>query len=224
MSFQGFAKEGVAWFQALAVAQNREWFQKNRDAYESLWLEPTKALVEDLKAPLAKIYKRPVGAPKLFRLNRDVRFSKDKSPYKTQMAAIVPFDGFATMESPAAFYFHLGLEEVVAFGFYALETPEVKRLRTGLLDEKAGAELQKRVDAAKKVGLAPMAIETLKRVPPGVDPEHARAELLKLKGLALSTSKIPKGVRFKADFKDWVLELAKASAPVVEWGFKHKLA
>lgn len=221
--FQGFPKEGVSWFQALALNQTREWFQANRAGYEAAWVAPMTALMDELKAPLAKIYGRALGPAKHFRLNRDVRFSKDKTPYKTNVSAMFPFDGFAPMEGPAALYLHLGLDEVVAFGFYMLEPPALARLRKKIVDEKAGKALQKLVDAAAKHGLSLDAMETLKRAPPGVDPSHPRIELLKRKGLALSRTDIPKRVRFSPALKDWLLDEARAAAPLLKWGFANQL-
>ena len=221
--FTGFPKPGLSWFQSLAVAQNREWFQAHKAGYEQLWLHPMESLLSELRAPLEKLYGRKLGATKIFRLNRDVRFSKDKSPYKTNIAGMLPFDGFKPMEGPAALYVHLGLEEVVAFGFYMLEPASLQRLRKLLIDEKTGAPLAKLMAAAGKKGLVPDSMEKLKRPPPGVSPDHPRVELLKQKALALSTEQIPKSVRFGAGFKAWVLEQAKAAAPVVKWGLAQKL-
>ncbi len=222
--FTGFDKAGISWFQGLAMAQNREWFHEHRDAYEQLWLTPMKSLIHELTAPLAKIHGRKLGPPKFFRLNRDVRFSKDKSPYKTNTSALVPFEGLGgPMEGPAALYLHLGLEEVVAFGFYALEPDALKRLRARILDEKTGPALQKLVDIATRQGLSLDGMEQLKRAPTGVDPAHPRIALLKFKGLALSRSDIPKKVRFSADLKPWILEQAEAAAPVIKWGLAQNL-
>ncbi|MFT3711702.1 MAG: DUF2461 domain-containing protein [Archangium sp.] len=221
MSFEGFHKDGVGWFHALSIQQNRDWFQANKEDFERLWNAPMKAFLAELKSPLQKIFKKPVGEPKVFRIHRDVRFSKDKSPYKTWMAGLLPFAGGKAMEGPAALYLHLGLEEFVAFGFYVLEPPQLKRLRAGILDDKKGKDLEKRVALAGKSGLEHTSMESLKRAPPGVDPKHPRIELLKQKALGLSTSSIPKSVRFSPKLTDWVLTQAKAAAPVLEWGFKN---
>ncbi|MDP1821637.1 MAG: DUF2461 domain-containing protein [Archangium sp.] len=221
--FTGFPKPGISWFQSLAVAQNREWFQAHKAGYEQLWLSPMQSLLAEVRAPLEKLYGRKLGPTKIFRLNRDVRFSKDKSPYKTNVAGLIPFDGFKPMEGPAALYLHLGLEEVVAFGFYMLEPASLQRLRKLLIDEKTGPGLAKLMAAAQKKGLLPDAMEKLKRPPPGVRPDHPRVELLKHKALALSRSDVPKSVRFGAGLKAWVLEQAKAAAPVVKWGLAQKL-
>ncbi len=221
--FTGFPRAGLSWFQSLAVAQNREWFQAHRAGYEQLWLQPMQSLLSELRSPLEKLYGRKLGATKIFRLNRDVRFSKDKSPYKTNIAGMLPFEGFKPMEGPAALYLHLGLEEVVAFGFYMLEPSSLQRLRKLLIEDKTGAPVAKLIAAAGKKGLVPDSMEKLKRPPPGVSPDHPRVELLKHKALGLANEDIPKSVRFGAGFKGWVLEQAKAAAPVVKWGLAQKL-
>jgi uncharacterized protein (TIGR02453 family) len=220
-SFKGFQKDGVAFFRGLAMAQNRDWFQAHRAEFEALWLEPMKTFLAEVKAPLAKVFKRPVGEVKVFRINRDVRFSKDKSPYKTHLAGMVPFAGGKAMESPAALYLHLGMEDLVAFGFYLLEPPQLKRLRAAVLDEKKGKELARRVAAAEKAGLELDSMEKLKRAPPGVDPNHPRIELLRQKGLGLLGREIPARVRYGAGFLEWTLAQARAAAPVIAWGFEN---
>ena len=221
--FTGFSKPGISWFDGLAMAQSREWFHANKAAYELLWLNPMKSLLAELEKPLAKVHGRKLGPAKLFRLNRDVRFSKNKNPYKTNISALIPFEGHAAMEGPAALYLHLGLDEVVAFGFYMLEPAALQRLRKRIIDEKTGPGLQKLVTALEKKGLSLDGMEKLKRAPLGVDPTHPRIELLKNKGLAVSRSDIPKGVRFGPELKDWIVEQAALAAPLIKWGFTQKL-
>lgn len=221
--FTGFPKEGVSWFQALALAQSREWFQAHKGAFDELWVQPMKALLDELSAPLAKVYGRPLGPPKLFRLNRDLRFSKDKTPYKTHIAGMLPFEGAAAMSGPAALYLHLGLNEVVGFGYYVLGPAELKRLRQSILQDATGRPLQKLVDSAQKRGLEFGGLDKLRRPPPGVDADHPRVELLKQKGLAVSRTDIPKKVRFGKELKPWLLEQAKLAAPILKWGFARRL-
>lgn len=99
----------------------------------------------------------------------------------------------------------------------------MQRLRKLIIDDKTGKKVGALFEAAAKVGLQPDAMETLKRPPPGVDKAHPRVELLKHKGLALTREDIPKAVRFKASFKDWLVEQAKAAAPLIKWGLAQKL-
>lgn len=224
MPFAGFEKAGLTWFKALARAQSREWFQAHKGEFETLWRAPLEALLEELQPALEKVYGRSLGPPKVFRLNRDLRFAKDKSPYKTNLAAAFPLAAKGAMESATALYLSLGLEEMVAFGYYSLEKPALLRLREGILDEARGKALQKVVDRAAGKGLEPTALESLKRVPSGIDPDHPRAALLKLKGLALSTTDIPREVRFSKDLKRWLVDLARAAEPLIAWGDAQKLS
>ncbi len=136
---------------------------------------------------------------------------------------MLPFDGFKPMEGPAALYLHLGLEEFIGFGYYRLEPPSLQRLRKLLIEDKTGAPVAKLVAAAQKKGLRPDAMEKLKRPPPGVTPDHPRVELLKFKALALGRQDLPSSVRFGAGLKTWLVEQAKAAAPVVKWGLAQKL-
>lgn len=83
--FAGFTPAGPRFFRSLARTNNRNWFEANRPVYETAVREPLRALVEGLDVALAAIVPEITGDPKrsLFRINRDIRFSKDKSPYKT---------------------------------------------------------------------------------------------------------------------------------------------
>lgn len=224
MAFSGFPKEGISWFQGLALTQTREWFAENREAYELLWVQPMTALLSELEKPLSRVYGRTVAAGKIFRIYRDVRFAKDKTPYKTHIAAVMKFDGAASMEGPAALYLQLGLQEFAGMGSYYLEAPQLKRFRALVLDEKEGPKVQKLVDGAAKAGLSLDGIEKLKRVPPGVAKDHPRGELLRFKGLAVGTDSIPASVRYSPKLKDWLVEEARAAMPLVKWAIAQKLA
>ncbi len=221
--FTGFPAEGVSFFRALAMNQRREWFQENRAAFDTLWAEPMRALVSELHAPLAKLYRGTVLKPgKIFRIHRDVRFSNDKTPYKTNVSSVFglmagPFDG------PTALYFQLGLEDYAGAGSYALAPDALKIFRRRLLADKSGAAAEKALKTATKAGLTVGAMEKLKRAPPGVPVDHPRVELLKLKGLSLGTEEIPKKVRHSKALAPWLLAQAEAAVPTVRWLLAQKL-
>lgn len=222
-TFTGFPAEGVSWFHALAMNQRREWFQENRAAFETLWAEPMRSLVAELQTPLAKLYRGTLLKPgKVFRLHRDVRFSNDKTPYKTNVSAVFGLMAGA-FDGPTALYLQLGLEDYAGSGSYALAPDSLKRLRSRLLADKSGVALQKVLTLAQKAGLTVGAMESLKRAPPGVPLNHPRLQLLKLKGLALGTEEIPLRVRHTKALVPWLLEQAKAAAPVVRWLLAQKL-
>src|SRR5262249_19685557 len=114
-SFTGFDRTAPQFFHELAGGMNREWFLANKECYERQWVAPMTALLTEVAERLAKAY-APIklAPPKLLRIYRDVRFSKDKSPYKTNIAGLIP-----TAKGTTAIYIHLRLgEEFLAFGHH----------------------------------------------------------------------------------------------------------
>src|SRR5215210_4710551 len=102
MAFLGFPREGARFFAQLAVKQDREWFKEHKAQYAELWETPMKALMEELAPKLAKRYPGvKLLPPKHFRIYRDVRFSKDKSPFKTTINAMIGFPGGEEIGAPA---------------------------------------------------------------------------------------------------------------------------
>src|SRR5689334_6860185 len=129
MAFPGLSREGDAFFAQLSARQDREWFKAHKAEYQELWEAPMKALLEELKAPLAKQYRgAKLAEPKQFRIYRDVRFSRDKSPFKTHIAAMIRCAGDEE-SAPAAIYMHFGLTDEIAAGHWMLPPDKVKRYR-----------------------------------------------------------------------------------------------
>ncbi|MBK7861732.1 MAG: DUF2461 domain-containing protein [Archangiaceae bacterium] len=218
MAFTGFPREGIRFFHELAMRQDREWFKENKAEYVRLWEQPMKELLADVSGALSKQYRRwKLSPPKVMRIYRDVRFSKDKSPFKTHVAGTISFPGGDEAGAPAALYLHLGREEIVAAGHWMLPTDRLKRFRALVNDEKTGRELEKRVVALEKRGFQVTGFEALKRVPPPYDKEHPRARFLKLKGLGLAAPKVPTAVRNSPKLAKWVVEQSAQLAPVVGW-------
>jgi uncharacterized protein (TIGR02453 family) len=221
--FAGFSRQGVPFFQGLALAQSREWFQAHKADYESLWRGPMTALLTELREPAGKILGRKVAPPKIFRINRDVRFSKDKSPYKTHCGGLLGFGEVSAPDGVAGLYVQLGTEEFAATGFYELDGDRLALLRKRILDEKAGSKLAKLVAACEAHGQSVISTQALKRAPSGVSPDHPRIALLRQKGLAVSFPAIPKSVRHTVGLKGWLLEQLEIAAPVVKWGMENGL-
>ncbi len=221
--FAGFSRQGVPFFQGLAVAQSRDWFGAHKADYEALWRAPMLSLLTEVRGPAEELFGRKVAPPKIFRINRDVRFSKDKSPYKTHCGGLLGFGEVSSPEGVAGLYLQLGLEEFAATGFYALDSDRLALLRKRILDEKAGSKLAKLVAGCEARGQVAMSMQALKRAPSGVSPDHPRIALLRQKGLAVSFPGIPKGVRYTVGLKAWLLEQLRVAAPVVQWGFENGL-
>jgi uncharacterized protein (TIGR02453 family) len=221
--FEGFADARLAFFRALAKHQNRDWFAAHKGEYEEGWQKPMQALLAEAREKLDPVYRHcELAEPKVMRIYRDVRFSKDKSPYKTWIGGGVSVARKASLpEAPAALYMHLGLEKgratcFGASGVYGMMPDVLARYRAALLEDKRGREIAGIVAKLEKRGYRVGAMETMKKVPRGVDPEHPRAELLKKKGLIVSFE-APAAKLTKRALLDWAVERAREAAPLVEW-------
>lgn len=218
--FEGFADSGRRFFRALARNQRREWFDAHRDEYESGWLRPMRALLAELRERLDPLFPHhPLDEPKVFRIHRDVRFSKDKSPYKTHVGGYVGIAGAGRGPSaPAALYVHLGADELfVCAGHYMMDGPQLARFRAAVLDDRRGRALATMLGGLARAGFAVGSHETLKQVPRWVDPGHPRAELLKRKGLIVTFPSLPPELLVSRRLVDWTWRHVRRTVPVVEW-------
>jgi uncharacterized protein (TIGR02453 family) len=218
-TFTGFPKTAPAFFHELAVEMNRDWFIANKQRYETEWVQPMTALLSYVRDRLAPAYK-PVklGEAKVMRIHRDVRFSKDKAPYKTHIGAVITVEGKKVGEGGnAAMYIHLGTEEeFVGVGTYFFDPERLAIWRTQVAG-KAGAEIAALIAKARKAGYEVGGHDDYKKVPKGFDPDHPRADLLKMKGLTAGPGEIPRGMLHKPELADWLVTHGKALAPLVKW-------
>lgn len=218
--FTGFADTKRRFFRALAKNQNREWFKAHEEEYRQGWLEPMHALLWDVRAKLVRTYgDATLDPPKVFRIHRDVRFSRDKSPYKTHIGGFVPIAGRGGhgAPGPVAIYLHLGTDNYAGTGNWMMEPAQLASFRTALLDERRGGELTKILGRLEKAGCSLGSHETLKRPPRGFDPAHPRAELAKRKGLVVGFPEIPVELLTSRELVDWLAKHARSAAPLVEW-------
>ncbi len=222
-TFAGFAKDAPRFFHELAAEMNRDWFVAHKPEYEALWVAPMTALLTEVRAALVPAYRGvTLAAPKLFRIHRDVRFGKDKTPYKTHCAGVVKIgDDPAVMTTGAALYLHLGVDEYCGAGFYDFTPAHLARWRKAVAADRPGKELVTLIAAAKRAGLHADAHEVMARVPRGVDPDHPRAELLRHKGCVLGFPAIPRGLIHKPAFAAWLVTQATHAAPMLRWITRH---
>jgi uncharacterized protein (TIGR02453 family) len=220
-AFAGFSDEGGKFFKALAKRNEREWFQEHKAEYEEGWNEPMKALLEDLRPAIDAVYERcDLGEPKVFRIHRDVRFSKDKSPYKTHIGGYIPLvrTGKKTTDVPMALYFHVSAGETfAAAGHYMMEKESLERFQAAVADDTRGKALIKILASLAKKGFVAQAHDRYKRVPKAFPPDHPRAELLTYKGLTVTFPEVPKGMLTSPKLVKWLADGCKTSAPLVDW-------
>ena len=221
--FTGFPKDAMGFWHELEVEMNKAWFDAHKARYEAQWVAPFTALLAQVSAKLAATYRGiPLGAPKIMRIHRDVRFGKDKSPYKTWIGGGISLDNKKPTESVVALYAHFGLgEDFVGAGQYTFMDDTLVRWRKVVADAKTGPAIAKLVAKLTKKGYGIAASDTLARVPKPFDPEHPRAELLRMKGLVVTFPAIPRGLIHKPAFADWLVEHAKAAAPLAKWLHAH---
>lgn len=183
-----FGKELFRFLKDLEKHNDREWFQKNKARYEAEARDPMLHFVAAFGRPLAGISRhfeadpRPVGGS-MFRIYRDTRFAKDKSPYKTHVAAHFPHraSGENGVHGPG---FYLHLEPGASFAGGGLWHPDPESL---LKVRQAIASNPREWKAVRKPGVEILG-DALKRVPPGFDPAHPFADDLKHKDFYVGTS------------------------------------
>jgi uncharacterized protein (TIGR02453 family) len=166
--FTGFGPKALAFFKALSFHQDKAWFEENRALYESDVLEPMVALLDDLtEAYAAKgIPLKALGKRSVFRIHRDVRFARDKSPYKTHCGATLT--RFGGKLDQGLIYLHIDPEGCfMAAGFHMLEPAELAKVRQAIA--AAPARLHALEKALAKGKLALTSEFQLSRVPRGFE-------------------------------------------------------
>jgi uncharacterized protein (TIGR02453 family) len=163
--FTGWTGDFKGFFTGLQVNNSKAYFDAHRDQYERDVKQPMVALLADLESRF--------GPPRLSRPNRDIRFSADKSPYKTNIYATTRDGGYVAL-SPE------GL--VVGGGRYMLEAAQLARFREAVAASGSGAKLVALVDGLRKKGYD-LGGQELKRVPPPFPQDHRRGGLLRYKRL-----------------------------------------
>jgi uncharacterized protein (TIGR02453 family) len=167
-AFRGWPEECQRFFIGLELDNSKRYFDAHRKIYEEAVRGPMVALIESLEADY--------GPGKVFRANRDIRFSKDKSPYKTNIA------GYAGMDGRGGYLALDARGLTVAAGRYEMTPAQLTKYRKKVAAQSTGAPLAAIVGKLEKAGYS-LGGEALKRVPAGLPPDHARARLLRHKVL-----------------------------------------
>jgi uncharacterized protein (TIGR02453 family) len=223
--FGGFSDEAIQFFLELQAEQSRTWFKAHQADFLEHCRKPLELLVYQLQEQLTDVYPHIASVePHFFRIQRDTRFAKDKAPYKTNIAADLPIrprrDGEDQHTTPGL-YLSFGLDgEFVAIGAWHMAPEALVRYRALLDDRRLGRQLKSCVDRLVSEGWQIASMETLKRVPPPYPQDHACAELLKHKGLALSIQ-ATEGISATPAFADWVEAKLRDARDVVDWLDKH---
>jgi uncharacterized protein (TIGR02453 family) len=185
-AFAGFPPEAMTFFRALKKNNTREWFQPRKEIYDQKVRGPMLELVAALMRRLADFAPDHVGDPAkaIYRIYRDTRFSKNKTPYKTHIAAVFPRRDLEK-HGGAGYYFSVSPEEVEVGGGVYMPAPEsLRAIREHLLQHHAEF---RRIAAARAVRrlFGEVYGDSLTRVPKGFPPDHPAADLLRMKQFLL---------------------------------------
>ena len=219
-SFEGFSQELITFFEDLKKNNRKEWFDSHRKDYDRFVMEPARAFVLDMGERLRMIAPDIQAVPKvnqsLFRINRDTRFSKDKSPYKTNLG-IWFWEGNRKRMECSGFYFHFGDGKMMlGTGMHMFSPEHLKAYREAVVDEKLGKKLAKAAESVSGKGYL-IGVKHYKRVPRGLDPGHERADFLLHKGLtAMKEEKVPNAF-FSSAIIDYAFSSFKDMSPIHQW-------
>jgi uncharacterized protein (TIGR02453 family) len=192
-----FTPKATKFFAGLERDNSKEYWTANKAVFESEVKEPMSALVESLPEEF--------GPFKTFRMNRDIRFSADKSPYKTQHGAAHEADG-------TVHYVHLDAHGLMAAcGAYMMAPDQLERYREAVAAERTGRALQNILDELNERG------EPLKTAPRGYPKDHPRVELLRQKAVSAHRRLEGSQLRDAAAVQRFVVDTFDACGPMNDW-------
>jgi uncharacterized protein (TIGR02453 family) len=203
MTFRGWPVEALDFFEGLEADNSKSYWQRNKHLYDTVVRAPMEELLDEL-AP-------EWGEGRIFRPYRDIRFSADKSPYKTHMGAVIG-DGYIQLSSD-------GL--AAGCGMYEMARDQLERYRNAVSEDGPGRKLVAIVDSARAAGLDVTGHDVLKTAPRGYPKDHPRIELLRYKGL-ITWQEWPAGAWLGTrQAKDRVVEFFRRSKPISGWLRSH---
>ena len=205
--FTGFPEAALDFYDDLEMDNTRSFWEAHRATYDEAVAAPTKALVSALEPEF--------GPAKVFRPYRDVRFAKDKTPYKTHQGAFIP-------RGPSTgFYVQVGAAGVhVSVGFYDASSDRLASIRAAIDDDGHGADLESIIEALTSAQWS-LRGEKLKTAPRGYDVDHPRIALLRHKSMSLSKDLGFAPVIHTAELLDRVRDDWREASPFVEWVLAH---
>ncbi|WP_307872966.1 DUF2461 domain-containing protein [Paractinoplanes ovalisporus] len=200
MTFRGWPSEALEFYEGLVADNSKTYWTAHLPFYEEQVRGPMHELLAELEPEF--------GPGKIFRPYRDVRFSKDKSPYKTHLGAWLDAGGYIQLSSD-------GL--AAGSGMYHMDGGQLERYRRAVADDKTGEELTAIIAS---VGNGPIAVRgngSLKTAPRGYAKDHPRVDLLRHKGLIAWREWEPAAWLGTARARTRIVEFLRASRPLKDW-------
>ena len=223
--FKGFDKKTLIFYKQLSSHNSREWFEKHRNEYDDFVLKPAQEFVmamgEKLRELSPDIHAIPKVDKTIFRIHRDIRFSPDKTPYKTHLAFFF-WDGPRNKNDNPGYYLQIDAQKVfIGLGLYIFPKDILETYRELIAKSREAEKLQSILQQIRDKGYGAGGHGS-KRVPRGYDQNYKYAELLKFKGIYTWYECSPPDALFSSNFIDWCFNIYKAMVPLHYWS-KEKL-
>ena len=200
MTFNGWPVEAIEFFERLEDDNTKSFWNEQKPVYEAAVKAPMAELLAEMESKW--------GAGKIFRPYRDVRFSKDKTPYKTNIAATMERGGYITLSADG---FGVGT------GYYGMAKDQLAKFRGAIDEDKTGKQLERTITKLTDTGLQVTSHDSVKTAPRGYSADHPRIDLLRMKGcIAWQEWEIGAWLDTKKP-KDRVLGFLDAAKPLVKW-------
>jgi uncharacterized protein (TIGR02453 family) len=203
MSFAGWPEEALDFYDGLEADNSKTYWLAHKQTYDTCVLQPMTELLAELEPEH--------GEGKIFRPYRDVRFSKDKSPYKTAIGAVVG-DGYVQLSAR-------GL--AAGSGMYHMAPDQLDRYRQAVAADSSGAELEEVIAGIREQKVDVHGHEMLKAAPRGYRPDHPRIELLRCKGLVAWQEWPVQAWLGTRAARERITDFLTATAPLNGWLAKH---
>ncbi len=204
MAFKGWPAEAIEFYEGLEADNSKAYWTENKLVYEQAVYRPMTELLAELAGDF--------GEGKIFRPYRDVRFSKDKAPYKTAMGATLAEGGYVQFSATG-----LG----VGTGMYQMASDQLERYRQAVAADTSGLALEKMIATLAKRDIEVTGHDSLKTAPRGYPKDHPRIALLRNKGLVAWQQWPPGEWLGTARAKKKIVDFLRASQPVNEWLAEH---
>jgi uncharacterized protein (TIGR02453 family) len=203
MAFRGWPVEALEFFEGLEADNSKSYWQRNRETYDRLVRAPMEELLEDLALEW--------GEGRIFRPYRDIRFSSDKTPYKTHIGAMVG-DGYVQLSAD-------GL--AAGSGMWEMAPDQLERYRAAVSEDRTGRRLADLVSKVTAAGPEITGHGVLKTAPKGYPKDHPRIELLRYKGIVAWREWPVAAWLGTRRAEDRVVEFLRTSKPLNEWLRRH---
>ena len=219
-NFNGFPRDFFTFFNNLKNNNSKEWFESHRKDYEKHVLNPAREFVVEMGQRLRQIAPEINAIPQinksLFKINKDIRFSKDKSPYKTY-TGIWMWEGSRKRMESSGFYLHAENEAIlIGVGIKMFPKPILNRYRHAVVDKKLGRALKKAVQKVSDQGYV-VDGKYYKRIPRGYDADHSNAEFLLYNGLTARIEERVPDEFFSDAIIDYAYSHYRCMLPLHRW-------